>query len=145
MLSLVFFEVAEILFRLRLCEMSAVYRIKVSISPEYLPEKSEPDAAQYLFAYHITITNAGSVAVQLLSRRWLITDANEQVEEVMGEGVVGQQPWVSPGDSFEYSSFCILDTSAGTMQGSYQMVAEDGTTFEVDIPEFMLAVPAALN
>jgi ApaG protein len=125
--------------------MSDTYRVKVSVSPEYLSEQSEPDAAQYLFAYHITVTNVGTVAVQLVSRRWLITDANEQVEEVLGEGVVGKQPWVSPGDSFKYSSFCILDTSAGTMQGSYQMVAEDGTTFEVDIPEFILAVPAALN
>jgi ApaG protein len=125
--------------------MSDTYRVKVSVSPEYLSEQSEPDAAQYLFAYHITVTNVGTVAVQLVSRRWLITDANEQVEEVMGEGVVGKQPWVSPGDSFEYSSFCILDTSAGTMQGSYQMLAEDGTTFETDIPEFMLAVPGVLN
>ena len=125
--------------------MSDAYRVEVSVSPEYLPEQSEPDAAQYLFAYHITMTNVGSVAVQLVSRRWLITDANEQVEEVLGEGVVGQQPWVSPGDSFEYGSFCILDTSAGTMQGSYQMLAEDGTTFEADIPEFMLAVPGVLN
>ncbi|MCF7821688.1 MAG: Co2+/Mg2+ efflux protein ApaG [Mariprofundaceae bacterium] len=125
--------------------MPDAYRIDVNVSPEYLPEKSAPNVAQYLFAYHITITNVGSVAAQLVSRHWLITDANEQVEEVKGEGVVGKQPWLSPGDSFEYSSFCILDTSVGTMQGSYQMAAEDGTTFEVKIPEFMLAVPGALH
>ncbi|MDT8375246.1 MAG: Co2+/Mg2+ efflux protein ApaG [Mariprofundaceae bacterium] len=125
--------------------MSDACRIKVSVLPEYLPEQSEPDTGQYLFAYHITITNTGTMAAQLISRRWLITDANEQVEEVTGEGVVGNQPWISPGNSFEYSSFCILDTPVGTMQGSYQMVAEDGTTFEADIHEFMLAVPGVLN
>jgi len=125
--------------------MSNAHRVEVKVLPEYLPEQSEPDGAQYLFAYHITITNIGTMAAQLISRRWLITDANEQVEEVMGEGVVGNQPWVSPGNSFEYSSFCILDTPVGTMQGSYQMVAEDGTTFEADIPEFMLAAPGTLH
>jgi len=125
--------------------MSNAHRVEVKVLPEYLPEQSEPDVAQYLFAYHITITNVGTMAAQLINRRWLITDANEQVEEVMGEGVVGNQPWVSPGDSFEYSSFCILDTPVGTMQGSYQMVAEDGTTFEADIPEFMLAAPGTLH
>jgi len=125
--------------------MSDAYRIEVKVMPEYLPEKSEPDVAQYLFAYHITITNTGSESAQLVSRRWLITDANGQVEEVIGEGVVGEQPRIAPGDSYEYSSFCILNTPVGTMQGSYQMTAEDRTTFEVDIPEFMLAVPGTLH
>jgi len=125
--------------------MSDANRIEVKVMPEYLPEKSEPDAAQYLFAYHITLTNTGSASAQLVSRRWLITDANGQVEEVIGEGVVGEQPWIAPGDSYEYSSFCILNTPVGTMQGSYQMITEDRTTFEVDIPEFMLAVPGTLH
>ncbi len=125
--------------------MSETCRIEVKVLPEYLPEKSEPDMAQYLFAYHVTVTNTGSVAVQLISRHWLITDANEQVEEAMGEGVVGEQPWITPGDSFEYSSFCILDTQVGTMQGCYQMVAENGATFKADIPLFMLAAPGSLH
>jgi len=125
--------------------MSDACRIEVKVLSQYMPEKSEPDVAQYLFAYHVTVTNVGAVAVQLISRHWLITDANEQVEEVMGEGVVGEKPWISPGDSFEYSSFCILDTLAGTMQGSYQMVAENGSTFKADIPLFMLASPGSLH
>ena len=125
--------------------MSDANRIEVSVLPEYLPEKSEPEMSRYLFAYHVTVNNVGSVAAQLISRKWLITDANEQKEEVMGEGVVGKQPWIPAGDAFQYSSFCILDTPVGTMEGSYQMVSGDGATFEADVPAFMLAVPKTLN
>ncbi len=119
--------------------------IVVEVTPEYLPEQSEPENNRYVFAYHILISNQGSVAAQLVSRHWIITDANGGINEVRGEGVVGEQPWLTPGDEHAYSSFCILETPVGVMQGSYQMVAEDGREFEAEIPLFSLAVPGALN
>ncbi len=119
--------------------------IDVEVIPEYLPEQSEPENNRYVFAYHILIANKGSMAAQLISRHWIITDANGGINEVRGEGVVGEQPWLAAGDEHEYSSFCILETPVGVMQGSYQMVAEDGSEFEAEIPLFSLAVPGALN
>jgi len=124
---------------------SKKYEVAVTTVPQYLPEQSEPEAERYVFAYTITIQNTGSIASQLISRHWLITDANEEVQEVRGLGVVGQQPLLQPGERFEYTSGASLKTPVGTMRGSYQMVAEDGTQFEVEIPEFALAMPRVLH
>lgn len=124
---------------------SKKYEIAVEVTTQYLPEQSDPDAERYFFAYTITVTNSGSVAAQLISRHWIITDAAGKKEEVRGLGVVGHQPLLKPGESFEYTSGCPLASPVGTMSGSYQMVAEDGTRFEVPIPEFMLAMPRTLH
>lgn len=111
----------------------------------YLPEHSAPAHGHYHFAYHITITNVGTQAAQLISRHWIITDADGTVQEVRGPGVVGEQPLLEPGASFEYTSFCPLRTRVGTMHGSYQMVRPNGEQFEAQIAPFTLAVPHALN
>lgn len=121
------------------------YEVHVSMTTQYMPEQSDPGASRYFFAYHIKVTNRGSVAAQLVSRHWIITDAEGKVEEVRGLGVVGHQPLLQPGESFDYTSGCPLATPVGTMQGSYQMVAEDGTRFEAPIPEFVLAMPRTLH
>lgn len=124
---------------------SKKYEIAVEVVTQYMPEQSDPDAERYFFAYTITVTNIGSVAAQLISRHWIITDAEGKAEEVRGLGVVGHQPLLKPGESFDYTSGCPLATPVGTMQGSYQMVAEDGTRFDVQIPEFVLAMPRTLH
>lgn len=121
------------------------YRIEVSPIPQFIPEQSDPENDRYIFAYTITIKNVGKVAAQLVSRHWIITDAHNAVQEVRGLGVVGQQPLLQPGESFEYTSGSSLTTPIGTMKGTYQMVAEDGTHFEAEIPEFVLASPRALH
>lgn len=116
----------------------AKYALKVEVQPNYLPEQSSPEQGLYSFAYTITIANSGEVPAQLISRHWIITNELGQVEEVKGLGVVGQQPLLRPGESFEYTSGCRLRTPSGTMQGSYFCVAEDGERFEVEIPVFVL-------
>src|SRR5574343_135480 len=121
------------------------YRIEVSPMPRFIPDQSDPENDRYVFAYTITIKNVGKVAAQLISRHWIITDANNEVQEVRGLGVVGKQPLLQPGESFEYTSGSSLTTPIGTMKGTYQMVAEDGTHFEAEIPEFVLAIPRALH
>lgn len=121
------------------------YRIEVHPMPQFLPEQSDPDNHRYVFAYTITVTNAGLVPAQLVSRHWIITDGNNAVQEVRGLGVVGQQPLLRPGESYRYTSGSALTTAIGTMKGSYQMVAEDGTQFEAEIPEFVLAAPGVLH
>ena len=121
------------------------YRIEVSPAPQFIPEQSDPDNDRYIFAYTITIRNIGEVPAQLVSRHWIITDANNEVQEVRGLGVVGKQPLLQPGESFQYTSGSSLTTPIGTMKGSYQLVAEDGTHFEAEIPEFVLASPRALH
>ncbi len=123
----------------------AKYEFTVSVSPRFLPEQSDPESEHYLFAYTIRIVNSGEVPAQLLSRHWIITDANQHVEEVRGPGVVGEQPRLAPGEAFEYTSGCPLPTPFGSMRGTYQCVAEDGTAFEVPIPEFLLSVPRTLH
>lgn len=123
----------------------AKYEFTVTVLPRFLPEQSDPDNDKYLFAYTIRIVNSGQTAAQLISRHWVITDANQHVEEVRGPGVVGEQPRLAPGEAFEYTSGCPLATSFGSMRGSYQCVAEDGTSFEVPIPEFLLSVPRTLH
>ena len=121
------------------------YRIEVQPMPQFIPEQSDPENDRYIFAYTITIKNVGSVAAQLVSRHWIITDGNNEVQEVRGLGVVGKQPLLQPGESFQYTSGSSMTTAIGTMKGTYQMVAEDGTHFEAVIPEFVLASPRALH
>jgi ApaG protein len=116
----------------------ARYAFEVEVDPRYLPEQSAPDQGVWSFAYTITIRNTGEVPAQLISRHWIITNELAQVEEVKGLGVIGQQPLLKPGESFEYTSGCRLRTPSGTMQGSYFCVAEDGERFEVDVPQFAL-------
>ncbi len=114
------------------------YKFQVEVVPQYLPEQSDPDSDLYVFAYTITITNAGEVAAQLISRTWNINDARGTHEKVKGLGVVGHQPFLKPGEAFEYTSGTRLRTPTGTMHGSYFCVAEDGEKFDVDIPMFVL-------
>ena len=121
------------------------YQISVSPRALYIAEQSDADAGRYAFAYTITITNTGAVPARLLSRHWIITDANNLVQEVKGQGVVGAQPKLKPGESFEYTSGSMLATPVGTMRGSYQMVADDGTRFDAPIPEFTLSAPRVLH
>lgn len=124
---------------------SKKYEIKIDVATQYLPDQSVPDAERFFFAYTITVTNTGTVAAQLISRHWVITDADGKVEEVRGLGVVGHQPLLKPGETFEYTSGCPLATPVGTMSGSYQMVADDGTRFEAVVPEFLLSMPRTLH
>ena len=121
------------------------YRIDVQPIAQFIPDQSDPDDNRYLFAYTITITNTGEVPAQLVSRHWIITDAHEEIQEVRGLGVVGKQPLLKPGESFQYTSGSSLTTPVGTMKGTYQMVAEDGTHFDAEIPEFTLAMPRVLH
>ncbi|MDY0011781.1 MAG: Co2+/Mg2+ efflux protein ApaG [Rhodocyclaceae bacterium] len=121
------------------------YRIKVDALAHFIPEQSDPDQSRYVFAYRILITNVGTLAAQLISRHWIITDGEGKVQEVKGSGVVGEQPRLAPGESFEYTSGSVLETPVGTMHGSYQMVAEDGHPFEALITPFSLAMPGMLN
>lgn len=124
---------------------SRKYDIRVTVATQYLPDQSDPDEDRFTFAYTITIINTGSVAAQLISRHWLITDADNQVQEVRGLGVVGHQPLLQPNQSFEYTSGCVLATPVGSMKGSYQFTAEDGTQFEAPIAEFVLSMPRVLH
>ena len=122
-----------------------LYIIEVSAATQYLAEQSDETAGRYVFAYTITLRNTGSVPAQLISRHWIITDAQGLVQEVRGLGVVGAQPLLEPGESFEYTSGAAIATAVGTMKGSYQMVAADGTRFEAEIPQFTLSVPRVLH
>ena len=124
--------------------MSA-YDFAVTVKTQYLPEQSNPDQSNFVFTYTITIRNTGSVAAQLIARHWVITDANNHVQEVRGLGVVGHQPLLQPGEQFEYSSGTQIATPQGSMAGEYFCVAEDGHRFEVTIPEFVLSLPRALH
>jgi len=121
------------------------YAFSVSVKTEYLADQSDAEEDRYAFAYHITITNTGAVAAQLISRHWIITDDNGEINEVRGLGVVGAQPLLQPDEQFQYSSGTLLNTSAGTMRGTYQIVAVDGTQFEALIEPFTLAVPRVLH
>jgi len=119
--------------------------ITVKTRTAYVPDQSNPDADRYVFAYTITISNTGEAPARLVSRHWIITDANNKVQEVKGMGVVGEQPHLKPGQSFEYTSGSAIATPVGTMRGTYQMVADDGTRFDADIPEFTLSMPRVLH
>ena len=122
-------------------EKKTDYAIQVAAQAFYLEEQSNPEQDRYVFAYTIVIQNHGNVAARLLNRHWIITDANGKIEEVRGEGVVGEQPYLRPGEGFQYTSGAILETSVGSMQGSYQMLADDGMTFDASIPPFVLSIP----
>ena len=121
------------------------YHISVSVNTTYLEDQSDPASDRYVFAYTVTIANAGNVAAQLISRHWVITDAENVTPEVTGLGVVGEQPLLRPGESFEYTSGTAMATPVGTMRGSYQMVAEDGNKFDAEIPVFTLSMPRVLH
>jgi ApaG protein len=119
--------------------------ISIEVATDYVDDQSEPDVDRYVFAYTITIANRGEVAAKLLSRHWVITDANGKVQEVNGDGVVGEQPYLNPGEQFRYSSGAVLETPVGAMQGSYTMEADNGTSFDAPIAPFTLAVPGVLH
>ena len=117
------------------------YQITINVDTTYLADQSDPSSDRYVFSYTISIANTGTVAAQLISRHWIITDADNVVQEVKGLGVVGEQPLLRPGESFEYTSGTAMATPVGTMRGTYQMVAEDGNKFDAEIPQFTLAMP----
>ncbi|MCG6575051.1 Co2+/Mg2+ efflux protein ApaG [Pseudomonas sp. AF32] len=121
------------------------YLVDVSVTTRFLAEQSQPEHNRFAFAYSITVRNDGSLPARLLSRHWVITDGDGHVEEVRGEGVVGQQPLIGPGKSHSYTSGTVMTTRVGTMQGTYQMLAEDGKRFDAVIKPFRLAVPGALH
>ncbi|HOX71986.1 MAG TPA: Co2+/Mg2+ efflux protein ApaG [Dokdonella sp.] len=119
--------------------------IAVSVQTRFIDDQSVPQDNRYVFAYTITIHNRGSVGARLLSRHWIITDGNGEVREVQGDGVVGEQPQMRPGEGYEYTSGAVLETAVGTMHGSYQMVSDDGTHFDAEIPSFVLSIPRTLH
>ena len=121
------------------------HSIAISARVQFIPGESDAAKRRYVFAYTITIRNTGTVAAQLVSRHWIITDADDEVQEVKGAGVIGEQPMLKPGESFEYTSGAAIATPVGTMRGSYHMVAEDGVEFDAPIPEFALAMPRVLH
>ena len=125
--------------------MTVAYQFEITVRPEYMAEHSAPETEQYVFAYHISIRNIGHKTATLMQRHWIITDANAKVEEVRGDGVIGEQPGIEPGCEHCYSSFCVLDTPLGCMQGSYAMMGEDGEAFEASIPAFTLAKAGILH
>ncbi len=126
-------------------EQAPDYRIEVAVQSVYIDHESEPDANKYVFAYTVTIRNVGTVPAQLLTRHWTITDADGKVQEVRGEGVVGEQPRLAPGEDFQYTSAALIETPVGTMGGSYQMMADDGVSFDAEIPLFRLSIPNILH
>ena len=123
----------------------APHRIVVEVATAYVEDQSDPREQRYVFAYTITIRNEGDVPARLMTRHWIITDANGKVQEVRGDGVVGAQPVLRPGENFEYTSWCVLATPSGTMRGTYQMVTDRGQAFDADIAPFRLALPQTLN
>jgi len=122
-----------------------MYNIQVDVQTQYIPEQSDPEQDRYVFSYTITIRNEGSVPAKLLTRHWIITNANGKTQEVRGDGVVGEQPHLKPGDGFRYTSGTVLETPVGSMQGSYQMLADDGVKFEAEIAPFSLSMPHTIH
>ncbi len=125
--------------------MTEKNKILVEAKPHFIESQSSPDEGRYVFAYTITITNVGTVPAKLLNRHWLITDSNGKVQEVRGEGVIGEQPYLKPGESFRYTSGAMLETSVGTMQGQYTMISDEGINFNASIPKFTLSIPRTLH
>ncbi|HNV79585.1 MAG TPA: Co2+/Mg2+ efflux protein ApaG [Thermomonas sp.] len=121
------------------------YQFDIEVATRFLDEQSVPEEGRFVFAYTVHIRNDGKVPAQVLGRRWLITDGNGKVQEVVGEGVVGEQPWLRPGEGFEYTSGAVLETDIGTMRGSYDVLADDGTRFAAPIPPFTLSIPRTLH
>ena len=126
-------------------EQTPDYRFEIAVRSIYIDDESEPDDNKYVFAYTITIRNVGTVSAQLLTRHWVITDADGKVQEVRGDGVVGEQPRLAPGEQFQYTSAALIETPVGTMGGSYQMMADDGVSFDTEIPLFRLSIPNILH
>ena len=122
-----------------------MYNIQVDVQTQYIPEQSDPEQHRYVFSYTITIRNEGNVPAKLLTRHWIITNADGKTQEVRGEGVVGEQPHLKPGDGFRYTSGTVLETPVGSMQGSYQMVADDGVKFDAEIAPFSLSMPHTIH
>lgn len=120
-------------------------QIEVDVETSYIEEQSAPDQNRYVFAYTVTIRNEGTEPAKLLTRHWIINDANGNVQEVHGEGVVGEQPYLRPGESFRYTSGTVIETPVGSMQGSYQMITDDGKPFDASIPAFTLSLPHTLH
>ena len=120
-------------------------QIDIDVVTDYISEQSDPTVDRYVFAYTITINNRGAIPAKLLNRHWLITDANGKVQEVRGEGVVGEQPHLNPGEHFEYTSGAVLETPVGVMEGEYEMVTDEGDTFLAPIDRFSLAIPRTLH
>ena len=125
--------------------MSNPYEIDIEVETSYMADHSEPEKDRDVFAYTITLVNRGSTSAKLLTRRWIITDADNRIEEVEGEGVVGEQPTLKPGEGFRYTSGTVVETPVATMHGTYKMLAEDGSTFDTDIPQFVLSAPRVLH
>lgn len=121
------------------------YQFDIDVDTRFLDDQSAPEEDRYVFAYTIHIRNQGKLPARLLGRHWLITDGNGKVREVVGEGVVGEQPWLRPGEGFEYTSGAVLETDIGTMRGSYDVLADDGTRFAAPIPAFTLSIPRTLH
>jgi ApaG protein len=121
------------------------HRITIDVDTQYLEDQSDPAERRFVFAYTITIRNRGAMPAKLLTRHWIITDANGKVQEVRGEGVVGEQPHLKPGQGFRYTSGAVLETPVGSMHGSYQMLADDGVRFDAKIPAFTLAIPGTIH
>jgi len=121
------------------------YNIAVDVETSYIEEQSAPEVNRFVFAYTITIRNIGESAAKLLTRHWIINDGNGNVQEVHGEGVVGEQPYLKPGESFQYTSGTVIETPVGSMEGSYQMITDDGVPFDADIPAFTLSLPHKLH
>ena len=121
------------------------YQFDIEVATRFLDEQSVPEEGRFVLAYTVHIRNDGKVPAQVLGRRWLITDGNGKVQEVVGEGVVGEQPWLRPGEGFEYTSGAVLETDIGTMRGSYDVLADDGTRFAAPIPPFTLSIPRTLH
>jgi len=119
--------------------------VKISVNTEYLEQHSQPDQQRYVFAYHISIENCGNETITLLRRHWIITDSNDKTQEVSGEGVVGEQPTLAPGDVYQYSSGSLFETPVGFMQGHYQIMTDTNECFDATIPLFRLAVPNSLH
>lgn len=125
--------------------MSEKNNIIVEVRPQYIESQSSPKKERYVFAYTITITNAGAIPAKLMSRHWLITDSNGKIQEVKGEGVIGEQPYLKPGESFRYSSGAMIETPIGVMQGKYIMISDSGDNFKASIPKFTLSIPRILH
>lgn len=121
------------------------YNISVEVIPAYIEDQSNPDDGNYVFSYTVTIINNGKQAARLLTRHWVITDADGEIQEVRGDGVVGEQPYLKPGEGFQYTSGTLMNTPTGSMTGSYQMIADDGKEFDAPIPEFFLIAPSTLH
>ena len=125
--------------------MSERNKIIVETAPQYIESQSSPKEGRYVFAYTITITNAGIIPAKLLSRHWLITDSNGKIQEIRGEGVIGEQPYLKPGESFRYSSGAMIETPVGVMQGKYLLISDNGENFKAAIPKFTLSIPRTLH